>query len=84
MALYAPIPSWAEDQPELNSSAVMKRDIPWDTYTSARLISDKDLQNIRMYDKAPAKTQEDVLATVRLVGGWETIDRGLAGMQPPT
>ncbi|MEW5299224.1 MAG: hypothetical protein WDW36_002259 [Sanguina aurantia] len=32
-------------------AAVLQRDIPWDTYMTARLITDKDLQLIRKYDK---------------------------------
>lgn len=63
MALYAPLPTWADEQPEITSSSVLKRDIPWDTYMAARLISEKDLRSIRLYDKKNASTQSDILQT---------------------
>lgn len=66
MALYTPIPSWAADEaPELTNPSVLQRDIAWDTYVNARLISDKDLRNIRLYDKKPLATQEEILKAVR-------------------
>ena len=43
---------------------VLKRDIPWETYLTARLISDRDLQLIRRYDKRNAETQQDLLTEV--------------------
>lgn len=65
MALYTPIPSWAADEPpELTNASVLHRDIAWDTYVNARLISEKDLRNIRLYDKKPAATREEILKTV--------------------
>ena len=45
---------------------VLKRDIPWETYLTARLISDRDLQLIRRYDKRNAETQQDLLTEVSL------------------
>ncbi len=65
MALYTPIPSWAADEPpELTNASVLHRDIAWDTYVNARLISETDLRNIRLYDKKPAATREEILKTV--------------------
>lgn len=56
--------SFAEDSSELTTSSVLKRDIAWDTYLTARLISDRDLQLIRRYDKKNPETQEDLLQEV--------------------
>jgi V-type H+-transporting ATPase subunit H len=40
---------------------VLARDIPWETYMTARLISDKDLQLIRRYDKRSEELQASLL-----------------------
>lgn len=68
MALYAPMPTW-DEQPEVTSGSVLKRDVPWDTYMAARLITDRDLRNIRQFDKATPQTQEDVLQQVGIPDG---------------
>ena len=57
--------AYGEDGGELTSATVLKREVPWDTYLTARLISDKDLQLIRRYDKANRETQEQLLNEVR-------------------
>eukprot|EP00887_Chlorella_sp_A99_P006497 scaffold3.g6497.t1 len=41
---------------------VLRRDIPWDIYMTARLISDRDLQLLRRYDKKDADYQGRLLA----------------------
>lgn len=51
---------------ELTRHNVLKRDIPWETYLTARLISDRDLQLIRRYDKRNAETQQDLLTEASL------------------
>lgn len=61
---------YAEDPSELSTPTVLRREIPWDTYLTARLISDRDLQLIKRYDKAPKENQATLLkeasATARL------------------
>ena len=54
-----------EESSELSTPAVLKREIPWDTYLTARLISDRDLQLIKRYDKAPKENQASLLKEVR-------------------
>ena len=54
----------SENVGELTTGSVLKREIPWDTYLTARLISDKDLQLIRRYDKANRETQNQLLTEV--------------------
>jgi len=56
---------YADDPSELSTHAVLKREIPWDTYLTARLISDRDLQLIKRYDKAPKEQQAQLLKEVR-------------------
>lgn len=48
------------------ASILRTRDIPWDIYMTARLISDKDLQLLRRYDNKNPGTQARLLAEVRL------------------
>ena len=40
---------------------VLSREVPWETYATARLISDKDLQLIRRYDKRSEQLQSSML-----------------------
>ena len=54
-----------DDPHEITTSSVLRRDVPWETYLTARLISEPDLQLIRSYDKRSRATQEDLLAEVR-------------------
>ncbi|GIL87426.1 hypothetical protein Vretimale_1666 [Volvox reticuliferus] len=42
-------------------SEILSRDIEWDTYATARLITDKDLQLIRRYDKRSAELKSSML-----------------------
>ncbi|KAI3522812.1 hypothetical protein L1887_00862 [Cichorium endivia] len=44
------------DQAELNSEQVLRRDIPWETYMTTKLITGTSLQLLRRYDK---KTEND-------------------------
>ncbi|BDA44912.1 V-type proton ATPase subunit H [Coccomyxa sp. Obi] len=53
--------SFGEESSELTTASVLKRNIAWDTYLTARLISDHDLQLIRRYDKKNTETQADLL-----------------------
>ncbi len=49
---------------ELTTASVLHRDLPWETYTTARLISDRDLQLIKKYDKRSRETQQELLDEV--------------------
>ncbi|KAK9811416.1 hypothetical protein WJX72_003647 [[Myrmecia] bisecta] len=51
--------SYAEGEP--TTASILTRDIPWETFVVARLVSDRDLQLIRRYDKRPAETQTTLL-----------------------
>lgn len=57
--------SFAEDTAELSTPAILRREIPWETYLTARLISDKDLQLIKRYDKAARESHTQLLKEVR-------------------
>ena len=43
---------------------VLRRDIPWDIYQTARLITDRDLQLLRRFDKKEASYQAKLLEEV--------------------
>ena len=45
---------------------VLRREVPWETYLTARLISDRDLQLIKRYDKANRESQAQLLKEVCL------------------
>ncbi|EFN53238.1 hypothetical protein CHLNCDRAFT_32265 [Chlorella variabilis] len=51
------------DEPDFqaDSLAVLRRDIPWDIYQTARLITDRDLQLLRRFDKKDAAFQAKLL-----------------------
>ncbi|KAK9908193.1 hypothetical protein WJX75_004047 [Coccomyxa subellipsoidea] len=53
--------NYGEESSELTTANVLKRNIAWDTYLTARLITDHDLQLIRRYDKKNSETQQDLL-----------------------
>ncbi len=55
---------YSEESPELSTPTVLKREIPWDTYLTARLIYDRDLQLIKRYDKASKENQASLLKEV--------------------
>ena len=50
---------------ELTTASVLKRDLHWETYVTARLISERDLQLIRRYDKRGNQVQTSLLEEVR-------------------
>lgn len=56
---------YGDEGGEVTTASVLRRDIPWDTYLTARLISDKDLQLIRRYDKASRESQNQLLTEVK-------------------
>lgn len=55
---------YTDDPQVLTSASVLRRDIPWDIYKSARFISDRELQLIKRYDKKDAAYQDKLLAEV--------------------
>ena len=53
------------DEPhEATTAGVLRRDVPWETYLTARLLSEPDLRLIRGYDKRGRAVQEERLAEV--------------------
>ena len=56
--------TFGQDASDLTTADVLKRDVAWDTYLTARLISEKDLQLIRRYDKRGADVQKELLSEV--------------------
>ncbi|CAL5229877.1 g13289 [Coccomyxa viridis] len=54
--------TFGQDASDLTTADVLKRDVAWDTYLTARLISEKDLQLIRRYDKRGADVQKELLS----------------------
>jgi V-type H+-transporting ATPase subunit H len=57
--LYSDEPDFQND-----SVAVLRRDIPWDIYQTARLITDRDLQLLRRFDKKDPAFQAKLLDEV--------------------
>ncbi|KAJ7944353.1 V-type proton ATPase subunit H [Quillaja saponaria] len=49
------------DQAELTTEQVLKRDIPWETYMTTKLISGTCLQLLRRYDKRPESYRAQLL-----------------------
>ncbi|CAH2076908.1 unnamed protein product [Thlaspi arvense] len=49
------------DQAELTMDQVLKRDIPWETYMTTKLISATGLQLLRRYDKKPESARAQLL-----------------------
>lgn len=68
---------YSEESSELSTPAVLKREIPWDTYLTARLISDRDLQLIKRYDKAPKENQASLLKEVSVAAFKFCLNLGL-------
>jgi V-type H+-transporting ATPase subunit H len=61
---------------------ILSRDIPWETYMTARLITDRDLQLIRRYDKRSEELQTSLLDEVRLERPQTSLDLwSVAGLQ---
>ena len=56
--------TFGQDASDLTTADVLKREVAWDTYMTARLISEKDLQLIRRYDKRGADVQISLLTEV--------------------
>lgn len=56
--------SYLSDDPS-ELAEVLQRDIPWETYMTARLITDKDLQLIRRYDKRAEDLQASLIDEVQ-------------------
>jgi len=50
-----------ENEALLATEQVMSRNIPWDALRSATMIEAKDLELIRLYDKAPLETKKNLL-----------------------
>lgn len=44
---------------------VLKRDIPWETYMTTKLITANGLQHLRRYDKKPESARAQLLDEVR-------------------
>ena len=50
---------------ELSTEQILKtHEVPWESFTSLRLISDRDAQLIRKYDKRKHETQAELLEQV--------------------
>jgi V-type H+-transporting ATPase subunit H len=49
------------DRAELTTEQVLKRDIPWETYMSTKLITSTCLQLLRRYDKRPESQRASLL-----------------------
>lgn len=56
-------------------SDILAREIPWETYATARLVTDKDLQLIRRYDKRSSELKNSMLdevgSPVRVHASWD-------------
>ncbi|BBN17967.1 V-type H+-transporting ATPase subunit H [Marchantia polymorpha subsp. ruderalis] len=48
-------------EPEVSKETVLKRDIPWETYMTAKLITSTGLQLLRRYDHRPDNVQAALL-----------------------
>ena len=59
--------------------SVLERTVPWESYSSAKLISDSDLQLIRKYDKRPKELRASMLEQVGLTLG----QRGMLRAEQP-
>ncbi|KAG8390705.1 hypothetical protein BUALT_Bualt01G0111300 [Buddleja alternifolia] len=51
----------AVDQAELSTEQVLRRDIPWETYMTTKLITGTGLQLLRRYDKKPENHKAQLL-----------------------
>ena len=50
---------------QADTLSVLRKDIPWDIYQTARLITDRDLQLLRRFDKKEKAYQAKLLEEVR-------------------
>lgn len=75
----------AGDEPhDVTTASVLRRDVPWETYLTARLLSEPDLRLIRGYDKRSQAKQEELLAEVRVTTTlctWSVCKKFLPGLQ---
>lgn len=56
---------------DLTTEQVLRnREVPWESFTSLRLISDRDVQLIRKYDKRKRETQAELLEQVSIRRLW--------------
>ncbi|KAK9813607.1 hypothetical protein WJX73_010348 [Symbiochloris irregularis] len=53
--------TYDDDARQPTTASLLRRDVPWQTYLTARLISDRDLQLIRAYDKRDWDTKREAL-----------------------
>ena len=74
--------TFGDEGSELTTPVVLKREIPWETYLTARLITDHDLQLIRRYDKRNTETQLDLLAEVCIRCSMQVQPLRLLGLGP--
>lgn len=57
-----------EETTELSTDQILKtHEVPWESFTSLRLISDRDAQLIRKYDKRKRDTQAELLEQVSIL-----------------
>ena len=55
----------SDDAGDVTTEQVLKsHEVPWESFTSLRLISDRDAQLIRKYDKRKRETQAELLEQV--------------------
>lgn len=53
---------------DISTEQVLKsHEVPWESFTSLRLISDRDAQLIRKYDKRKRDTQAELLEQVGII-----------------
>ena len=62
---------YGDDSSQPTTSSVLKREVPWQTYLTARLISDRDLHLIRGYDKKDLDTKKEALKQVHPYREWD-------------
>ena len=60
--------SRSDDAGDVTTEQILKsHEVPWESFTSLRLISDRDAQLIRKYDKRKRDTQAELLEQVTLL-----------------
>lgn len=59
--------SYLNDSPN-ELAKVLNQDIAWESFLSSRMISDKDLQLIRRYDKRSSELRASMLDEVDTIG----------------
>ncbi|KAM7273178.1 hypothetical protein ACFE04_027842 [Oxalis oulophora] len=61
---FGSVSSDSMDHAELSTEQVLRRDIPWETYMTTKLISGTGLQLLRRYDKKPESNKAQLLDDV--------------------